>query len=375
MHELHQIGFTPAARFLLVAGAFVVVVWGLKAASNLVTPFLLAVFIAVVMAPLVQFLRNRGLPTWAAMLLVVAILMGAGGGIVALFTGSLNAFTAKLPDYQMRLKALSGELVLWLDTMGLHVSRQAFNSLVDPARILGITGELIKGLGGVLTNAFLILVTVIFILFEASSLPSKLRAAVRQPDASLSQLNEVMHTINRYMFIKTCTSLFTGVVLWAWLKYLGVDFAALWGMLAFLLNFVPTIGSIIAAVPAVMLALVQLGLDDAVLAMLGFMVVNIGVGNFLEPRIMGQGLGLSTLVVFLSLVFWGWVLGPAGMFLSVPLTMSLKIVFGANAQTYPIAVMLGPAEEARALVAAGREESLPLGAPRAERAGESGDRA
>ncbi len=375
MHELPQIGFTPAARFLLVAGALVVVVAGLKAASNLVTPFLLAVFIAVVMGPLVQFLRNRGLPTWTAMLLVVAILMGAGGGVVALLTGSLNAFNANLPDYQLRLKELSGELITWLDTMGLHISRQTMNSLVDPARVLGLAGDLIRGLGAVLTNAFLILVTVIFILFEANSLPSKLRAAMHSPEASLSEMREVMHTINRYMFIKTCTSIFTGAVLWAWLKYLGVDFAAMWGMLAFLLNFVPTIGSIIAAVPAVMLALVQLGLDSALLAMIGFVIVNVAVGNFIEPRIMGQGLGLSTLVVFLSLIFWGWVLGPAGMFLSVPLTMSLKIVLGANPQTYPIAVMLGPAEEARALVAAGRDSSLPLTAPEPERAGERGGRA
>jgi predicted PurR-regulated permease PerM len=117
-----------------------------------------------------------------------------------------------------------------------------------------------------------------------------------------------------------------------------------------------------------MLALVQLGFHDAVLALVGFMIVNVGVGNFLEPRIMGQGLGLSTLVVFLSLIFWGWVLGPAGMFLSVPLTMALKIALGANPHTYPIAVMLGPAEEARALIAAGRDTALPL------TAGHSGER-
>ena len=364
MQGAHQIGFTPAARFLLVAGAFVVVVAGLKSASNLVTPFLLAIFIAVLVVPPLQFLRRLGLPTWAAMLLVVATLMGVGGGIVGLFTGSLNEFNASLPDYQQRLKVLSGELVNWLGAMGFPVSRATMNSLVDPARVLGITGELIKGLGAVLTNAFLILLTVIFILFEANSLPSKLRAAMHEPEASLDHLREVMHTINRYMFIKACTSAFTGVVLWAWLRFLGVDFAAMWGMLAFLLNFVPTIGSIIAAVPAVMLALVQLGIEDALLAMLGFMVVNIGIGNFIEPRIMGQGLGLSTLVVFVSLIFWGWVLGPAGMFLSVPLTMALKIAFGANPQTYPIAVMLGPAEEARALMAAGRGDSLPLAATR-----------
>jgi predicted PurR-regulated permease PerM len=342
-----QPGFTAAARFLLVAGAFVVVAAGLKAASALVTPFLLAVFIAVLVAPPLHFLRNHGLPGWAAMLVIVTLLIGVGGGVVGLFTGSLNEFTTNLPQYQQRLRVLSGDLVTWLDSIGLHVSRQAFNSLVDPSRVLGFASELIKGLGGVLTNALLILLTVIFILVEANSLPAKLRYALESADRSISNMREIMTTINRYMFIKANTSLLTGLLVWLWLSFLGVDFAAMWATLAFLLNFVPTIGSIIAAVPAVLLALVQLGLKEALLAMLGFMAINILIGNAVEPRVMGRGLGLSTLVVFLSLVFWGYILGSAGMFLSVPLTMALKIALGANPQTRPVAIMLGPEIEAK----------------------------
>jgi AI-2 transport protein TqsA len=170
-----ELGFTPAARFLLVAGALVVVVAGLKAASNLVTPFLLAVFIAVLVVPPMQALRRIGVPTWAAMLIVVATLMAVGGGIVALFTGSLNAFNANLPDYQMRFRSLIGELVTWLDAEGVPISQQAMNSVVDPTRIFGFAADLLRGLGGILTNTFLILLTVIFMLFEANSLPSKLR--------------------------------------------------------------------------------------------------------------------------------------------------------------------------------------------------------
>jgi AI-2 transport protein TqsA len=342
-----QLGFTAAARFLLVAGAFVVVAAGLKAASTLVTPFLLAVFIAVLVAPPLQFLRNHGLPGWASMLVVIALLISIGGGVIGIFSGSLNEFTANLPEYQLRLKALSGDLVTWLDSIGLHVSRQAFNSLVDPSRALGFAGELIKGLGGVLTNALLILLTVIFILVEANSLPGKLRYALASADESIAHMREIMSTINRYMFIKANTSLLTGVLVWLWLSFLGVDFAAMWATLAFLLNFVPTIGSIIAAVPAVLLALVQLGVQEALLAMLGYMAINVLIGNGVEPRVMGRGLGLSTLVVFLSLVFWGYILGSAGMFLSVPLTMALKIALGANPQTRPVAIMLGPEIEAK----------------------------
>lgn len=131
-------------------------------------------------------------------------------------------------------------------------------------------------------------------------------------------------------------------MIWAWLTILGVDYAVLWALTAFLLNFVPTIGSILAAIPAMLLALVQIDLQSALLVAVGYLVVNTLVGSILEPKIMGHGLGLSTLVVFVSLVFWGWVLGPVGMFLSVPLTMSLKIALDANPQTRPIAIMLGP---------------------------------
>jgi predicted PurR-regulated permease PerM len=337
-----QIGFTPAARFLVVAGSFVIVAAGLKAASALVTPFLLAVFIAVLVAPPLQYLRNHGLPGWAAMLIIVALLIAVGGGVIGLFTGSLNEFNANLPEYQQRLKAMSGDLLSWIDGLGVHVSRDTFHSLADPSRALGYASELIRGLGGVLTNALMILLTVIFLLVEANNLPSKLRFALKSPDDSMQQMREVTHTINRYMFIKANTSLLTGALIWLWLAFLGVDFAAMWATLAFLLNFVPTIGSIIAAVPAVLLALVQLGPETAVLAAIGYICVNIGIGNAIEPRIMGRGLGLSTLVVFLSLVFWGYILGSAGMFLSVPLTMALKIALDANPQTRPIAILLGP---------------------------------
>jgi AI-2 transport protein TqsA len=124
------------------------------------------------------------------------------------------------------------------------------------------------------------------------------------------------------------------------LSLIGVDFAPTWGLLAFLLNFIPNIGSIIAAVPAILLALIQLGLPSALLTLLGYLVVNITIGNFLEPRVMGRSLGLSTLVVFLSLLFWRWVLGPIGMVLSVPLTMTAKIALAVNEDTRWLAVLL-----------------------------------
>jgi predicted PurR-regulated permease PerM len=147
--------------------------------------------------------------------------------------------------------------------------------------------------------------------------------------------------VHSYLAIKAAISLLTGLVIFVWLTILGVDYAVLWGLIAFLLNFIPTVGSFIAAVPAVLLALVQLGVFEACLTLAGFVVVNLIMGNVLEPRWMGRGLNLSPLVVFVSLVLWGWVLGPVGMLLSIPLTIMLKIAFESQDETRWIGIMLG----------------------------------
>ena len=140
--------------------------------------------------------------------------------------------------------------------------------------------------------------------------------------------------------IKTWVSLATGALA-AVLCYVGLDFALLWGLLAFLLNYIPNIGSIVAGLPPLLLAIVQLGPLEATLIAAGYLAINNILGNFIEPRFMGQGLGLSTFAVLVSLVFWGWVLGPVGMLLSIPLTMAVKIAMEGRPETLWIAIMLG----------------------------------
>ena len=173
--------------------------------------------------------------------------------------------------------------------------------------------------------------------------------------------------MRRYLAIKSLMSLGTGAAVWLWLTILGVDYPVLWGLLAFLLNYVPNIGSIIAAVPAVLLALVQLGPAEAAWAAAGYLAVNVLFGNVLEPRFMGRGVGLSALVVFLSLVFWGWVLGPVGMFLSVPLTITAKIALAASDETRWAAVLLGTGGEA---AASDGPEAAPAARPEPPKEGE-----
>jgi predicted PurR-regulated permease PerM len=196
-------------------------------------------------------------------------------------------------------------------------------------------------MGSALSNILLILLTVTFILLEASSFPIKLRSVLGDPQRAFPQFTKFVNDIKRYMVIKTIISLIAGGIIGLWLFILGVDFPVLWGFLAFLLHFVPNLGLIMAAIPAVLLALIQLGLGPAALAAAGYLVVGFTLGNVVEPRLMGRKLGLSTLVVFLSLVFWGSLLGPIGMILCVPFTMTLKFAFESSKSTLWIAILLG----------------------------------
>ena len=341
-------------RFLFTAAAFVVVVAGMRAAADLLVPFLLAVFIAIICAPLLFWLKRKGVPNGLAVCATLVVILCAGLVLVTFAGTSLQGFADALPGYQDRLAEKTAGILGWLEGLGFDVSTKVLRDMVNPGKAMGFAANTLKGLSGVLTNVFMIILTLVFILFEASTLPRKIAAVlVGTEEDSLSRLGGFMESLNRYLAIKTFFSLLTGLVVGVWLAVLGVDYPVLWGLLAFLLNYVPNIGSIIAAIPACLLALIQLGLGTALLAALGYVAANVAFGSFLEPRLLGRRLGLSTLVVWLSLVFWGWVLGPVGMLLSVPLTMIVKIALESNEDTRRIAILLGSGAIAPAPVAAG----------------------
>ncbi|MCG8100866.1 MAG: AI-2E family transporter [Candidatus Thiodiazotropha endolucinida] len=335
----HQ--FSPTSRFLLSMAAFVVVVAGMKAADTLLIPFLLSLFIAVISAPPLFFLKGKGVPGGLAMILVVGMIIVIGVLMAWLVGGSLDDFTNNLPKYQESLKLQSTNFVTWLSTLGVELNVQTITTYFNPAKAMAMAGKLMGGLGNVLTQAFLILIAVIFMLLEANAFQAKLKNHAESPERSLARVKAITSSIKQYMVIKTSTSMLTGILIGVWLWILDIDYPVLWGVLAFLFNYVPNIGSIIAAVPAVLLALIQFGPQASLWTAVGYLVVNSLVGNVIEPRFMGKGLGLSPLIVFISLVFWGWILGPVGMFLSVPLTMTMKIVLDSNHDTRGLAAMLG----------------------------------
>jgi predicted PurR-regulated permease PerM len=332
-----------AWRSLLGAAAFVIVVAGMKAADAIVIPFLVSLFAAVLCGPPVFWLRRKGLPQWLAMVVVVAAIMGIGLGMAALVGNSINRFTGAMPVYQARLQELTSSSILWLEEQGIRLTSQVVRDVADPGAIMAMVGSLASGLGALVANTFLILLTVVFMLLEASGLPAKLQVALGEARSfQLPDFSRFTASLQGYLVIKTWISLATGLGAGLWIVVVGVDFPVLWGLLAFLLNYVPNIGSIIAGVPPVLLAMLQYDARSALLVAAGYIVINVVAGSIVEPRLMGRGVGLSTLVVFLSLVFWGWVLGPVGMLLSIPLTMAVKILFESSDDTRWVAILLGP---------------------------------
>ena len=333
--------FSPVSRALIVSAALVIILAGMKMASPLIVPFLLSVFIATISFPLMNKLQRMGLSSGLSIALVMLLVIFTGIGLTLLIGSSLNDFTRMLPQYQQKIASEWSYVFRWLNEQGISVD-ESIKEMINPQAAVGLVSSILKGFGNVLTNSFLIILTVIFILIEAAEISRKvllLNSQVISGEKVFSE--EFVENLRNYMSMKTLISILTGVIIGIALWLIGVDYPVLWGVLAFMLNFVPNIGSIIAAVPAVLLSSVQLGMVPALLVALVYLLVNIIIGSVIEPRYMGDGLGLSTLVVFVSLVFWGWILGPVGMLLSVPLTITVKLALDSKPETRQFGQLLG----------------------------------
>lgn len=325
---------------MLILAAFVIIVAGMKVASPLIVPILLSMFIATISAPPLLWLERKGLPTPLALLAVIGVILGAGLLIITLVGASLAEFQIQLPIYEQRLEGLFSQVSALAARFEISLNFTDIASVINPTSVATAVGKLVNELGGLITNAFLIFLLVVFMLFEVSTLPGKLRALMTRPVDSIERLSNFKSSLQRYLVIKTLTSLATALLVWILLTMLGVDFAVLWALLAFFLNFVPNIGSVIAAVPAIVIALLQTDILTAVWVALGYLAINSIIGSVIEPRVAGRHLGLSPLIVFMSLVFWGYILGPVGMFLSVPLTMVVRLVAESSDTTRWISIIL-----------------------------------
>jgi AI-2 transport protein TqsA len=325
---------------LLTAAAIVVVIAGMRAAAEIIMPFLLALFIAVICAPLYQGMRRRRVPTALAVVAILLLMLGAVLVVVGVVERAIAGLSGNLPAYQAALSASTDDLLLWLESLGMELPETTLREYLNAQLLLRYLGTVAGTLGGFLTTMLIVVIVAIFVLLEGSALPEKVRSLTVLSQDTWTRMQHVAADVRRYMFLKTVMSLLTGTLIALFLLVLEVDFPILLGVLAFALNYIPVIGSIVAALPGILLAFVEFGLGTSALVAVGYVAINIGVSNGIEPRYLGHGLGLSPLVVLLSVLLWGWVLGPVGMLLSVPLTMSVKIALESDDGTRWLAILM-----------------------------------
>jgi predicted PurR-regulated permease PerM len=368
----------------LIAGACVVVVLaGVEAAAKIVNPTLLALMVTFVSLPFFHWLRARGVWSWLAVLLTiltdVALLAGAG----FLLTGSIQQLARELPKYSSRADQLLQHSIEWLaehevpvpgwaelepttvnapamarggapafeetygDAGALEGGAPAWwMTFFDMRALLDLANRTLRGVATAASTAIIVVFITTFILLEAGTFRDKLRLALGHRDWA-DRLGRVTLELRRYLVIKFWISLAAGIWLGVWVALLGLDFPIFWGAMLFVLHFIPNIGALLASVPPIFLGLVQGGPFLAFMVAIAYLTVNVLLGNLIEPHLQGKSLGLSTLVVFLSLMFWGWLLGPVGMLLSVPLTTAAKIVCENVDGLRWAAVLLGDAPSAK----------------------------
>lgn len=335
----------PGARFLFILACLVVVVWGIQFAAPILLPSALALFLAVLSLPIMLGLQRRGAPATLAIAVTVLVNVAVFGLLILLASQSFSQLQEQLPRYAIRLQQLQERWVSDLEQLvGLEISAYLTTDLINPPAVVDFVGSTVGRIAQFFTSTFLVFLIMIFMLGEATVFPAKFRAVLGLAEGDEDRLAKVVGEVQSYLGIKTVISLATGLILGAWAYVMQLDFPVLLGVLAFVLNYIPTVGSIIAGIPAVLLSLVLHGtLAHALVVTGGYMVVNTLFGNILEPNLMGRRLGLSTLVVILSLLFWGWAWGPLGALLSVPLTVVVKIWLENTQDLRWVAVLLDKA--------------------------------
>ena len=334
-----------APTTILTLAAAVIVVVGLKLAEPLLAPLLLAALLTATCSPIAAWLSARGFP--AAVGAAVALLVGVAflAGCGALIAYSANDARSHLPAYWARAQEDADVVATYLSRVGVRASRESILALFDSERVLTVVGGTLTAAADVLPHVILMPLLVFFALAEVAGFGTKLRFILPDTSHGLERIDRAVREVQKYLLVKTATSLVGAVLVGIWLFVFKIDFAVLLAVIYFLLHFVPNLGPAIAMVPGVTVALLQHGPGSALGVAAAYLVVSGVIGNVIEPKVMGRTLGLSPLVVLLAMVLWGWLWGPIGALVSVPLTMIGKIIFENSDDLRWIAILIGPTED------------------------------
>lgn len=316
-----------------------IIITALKLGSSIILPFLMAFFLFIIFLPLTNKLNQYRIPNIITSLIILSIIIIIIFSLITFLIGSSNDILNNIPIYQDKFNEISPQLITFFDQFNISLEKTNLINLIEPAKVFHYTTTFFQGMGNILVNIFLTLALVMFLLFESTTIFQKAFYFTQQ-ESHKDKLELFLKNISRYFILKTFTSFLTAVVVWIMLKYFDLQYAFLFAVLVFILNYIPSIGSILASFPPLFVSMLQLNLVDTASIAFGYLIINILIGSFLDPKIMGKDLGLSTFIVFMSMVIWGWIFGPLGMFLAVPLTIMIKILCDNSKNYHWISVIL-----------------------------------
>lgn len=345
MPTTSETGKMKAGKALLMFAALIIVIAGLRESKDFFLPILIAAFVATISFPMLNFLLEKRVPSPIAVILTVAVdfvFIAALAVLAVTLVGDLQEkWNSKYSaEFSTQIRDISRSLADTLKDNGVIDAQQKIDEAVNNnltnlqnirfEKIWDFGTDVLERVIGFFGASILILILLVFMLSEARMFGRRLDAISKAQGPNLAKIINSTKDIQRFLAIKTAVSLATGFLAGLLCWAVGLDFYILWGILAFFLNFIPVIGSIVAGVPPTVLALLVAGFPSALLVAGGYLLINNFLGNFLEPMLVGRRFGISTLVVVISVVFWGWLWGPIGMLLAVPLTMILKVVLESS---------------------------------------------
>jgi AI-2 transport protein TqsA len=297
------------------------------------------VVMTLLFSPVYSWLLRRGLPAPLALLIMLVLLSVLFLGLIAILGASISRFTERLGFYTAQLNGQVDSLDALLERLGL--SNVDVRDVVKPGALADALSLVLSGISGFLSNLFLILMIMLFLLGEGPAMMDRLRTSVQEDNPQVASLTTVGQDVVRQFGLRAVVNLATGAGVTILLFVLGVDFPLLWGILTFFLSFIPYVGLVLAVAPAVVLALAEFGVSRAVLVIAGIVVINILAENVLSPMMMGRGLNISPTIVFLSFIVWGWLLGGPGAFLALPITLFVAVMFDTFPETRWLASLIG----------------------------------
>src|SRR5215204_4580749 len=326
-------------RVMLFLATTIIVLAGIRLGAPVLNPIFFAVVLSLLVSPVYSWLLRRGLPAPLALVAMLVILIILFVGLSFILGASIGKFSERVGFYTTQLNGQLDSLDALLERLGL--SNVNLQDVVKPSALAGALGVVLSGIAGFLSDLFLILMIMLFLLGEGPAMMNRLRASVSEDNPQVERLTTVGQSVVRQFGLRAIVNLVTGAGVTILLLVLGVDFPLLWGILTFFLSFVPYIGLVLAVAPAVVLALAEFGLSRAVLVIVGVVVINVLAENVLSPMMMGRGLNISPTIVFLSFILWAWVLGGPGAFLAVPITMFVIGMLETFPETRWLARLMG----------------------------------